>query len=145
MTGKLFNELRRLKLPREHFAIFGSGPLAIRGIIPLANDLDVLCRRDVWEFVRTIGTEVFLPDYDVTVVNLLDGAISFGTEWGIGDFSIDELISTAELIDGLPFARLEHVVRYKRLRCSDKDLLHLDALATSEYSEFLSVGARGGT
>lgn len=132
MDGTLFDRVRRLKLPPQDYAIFGSGPLAIRGIIPACNDLDILCRREVWDFIRSIGCVEFLPEYNVTIVTLSEGAVTFGTEWGIGDFDIDELISTAEIIGELPFVQLEHVIRYKKIRCSAKDMLHLDALAESD-------------
>jgi len=135
MNVSLFDQLRQLDLPVTDYAIFGSGPLVIRGIIPLTNDLDVLCRRDVWDRVCSLGKTRFLQEYDVTVAELGDGAITFGTEWGIGNFDIDELIDTAEVIDGLPFVRLVHVVAYKKIRRSTKDILHLDALNASGISQ----------
>lgn len=61
------------------------------------------------------------------------GAITFGMEWGIGDFNVGELIETAEIIDSLPFVKLEHVVRYKTIRSSTKDLWHLSALKASGH------------
>ena len=128
VDASLFDQLRRLELPAQGYAVFGSGPLAIRGLIPRANDLDIICRDEVWAIVSRLGDVRHLPDYDVSVVELAGGALTFGTEWKIGDFDVDELIATAEIIDGLPFVRLEHVVRYKKIRSSEKDLLHLAAL-----------------
>lgn len=34
----------------------------------------------------------------------------------------------AEMIDGIPFVRLLHVVSYKQVRASEKDLSHVRAL-----------------
>jgi hypothetical protein len=133
MHDTLFDKLRQLELPTSGYAVFGSGPLAIRGIIPSCNDLDVLCRQEVWELVCRRGITEFLPAYGVTVASFADGAITFGTKWGIGDLNVDELIETAEIIDGLPFVRLEHVVRYKTIRASAKDLQHIRALEASGY------------
>ena len=129
MSLILFDQIRRLNLPPGDFAIFGSGPLAIRGIIPVCNDLDVLCRRKAWEIVRSMGKIEFLPEYDVTVVTMCEHSLTFGTEWGIGDFDIDQLIDTADIINELPFVQLEHVIRYKKMRFSEKDVQHLNALA----------------
>jgi len=42
-----------------------------------------------------------------------NGAISFGTAWGIGQFDINRLIDTAEIIGGLPFVQLQFVINYK--------------------------------
>jgi hypothetical protein len=129
----LFDELINLGLPVGEYAVFGSGPLAARGIIPLCNDLDVLCRGRAWRMVRALGTVQYLPEYDLEVVAMHGGALTFGTRWGIGDFDVDELINTAEIIGGLPFVRLEHVTSYKKTRGSAKDLAHLEALMKSEY------------
>lgn len=133
MGTPVFDKLRQLNLRPNGYAIFGSGPLVIRGIIPYANDLDVLCHQDVWELISSIGTTEFLPAYDVTVAKLFGGAVTFGTRWGIGDFDVGELIETAEVIDALPFVRLEHVICYKKIRSSEKDLRHLGALKASGY------------
>jgi hypothetical protein len=131
VTIPLFDQLRQLNLPPQGYAIFGSGPLAVRGIIPLANDVDVICREEVWNIVSQIGTVEYLPEYDVSIVSMADGALTFGTKWGIGNFDVDELIATAEIINGLPFVSLEHVICYKKIRSSEKDLLHLGALESS--------------
>lgn len=133
MVASPFDRLRQLDLPSQDYAVFGSGPLVIRRIIPLTNDLDIVCRKQAWDIVRKIGIVEFLPEYDVTIVSLSDGAITFGTKWGIGTFDTNELIDTAETIDSLPFVRLEHVIRYKKIRSSAKDLLHLDTLVASGH------------
>ena len=130
----MFRQLKSLNLPPNEFAVFGSGPLIIRKIVAASNDLDIICRGSAWETVQQLGTMAYLETYDVTVVTMFDGRVSFGTSWGIGDFDIDELIDNAEIIDGLPFVRLEHVVRYKLQRASDKDVLHLKALEDSPYA-----------
>ena len=124
----LFAELARQDLPHGSYAVFGSGPLVVRGIVPDAGDLDVLCTLEAWTIVAARGNVEYLPDYDVTIASMLDGALTFGTTWGIGEFDVAELIATAETIDGLPFVRLEHVVRYKTIRNSEKDRRHLDLL-----------------
>jgi hypothetical protein len=60
---------------------------------------------------------------------MCDGRLTFGTEWGLGDFDVDELIDDAEMIDGLPFVQLKHVVSYKMKRASSKDIRHIEANA----------------
>ena len=125
-------------MPVSGYAIYGSGPLAIRGIIPLNNDLDVICGQAVWDLVSAMGDVQHLPDYDVDIVSMADGALTFGTKWGIGDFDIDEMIATAELIDGLPFVRLKYIVAYKTIRASGKDLAHLRALEQAGLADDLS-------
>lgn len=124
----LLQELKRLNLVPGDYAVFGSGPLIVRGIIAATNDLDVICRGRAWEQVKTLGEGRYDRQYDVEMVELLDGQLTFGTKWGIGDFDVNELIEEAELIEGVPFVRLEHVIAYKRQRSSDKDMQHLHKL-----------------
>jgi hypothetical protein len=121
----LFEYLRRLNLPAGDFAIFGSGPLIVRQWISGTNDLDVVCRGDAWRKVCETGTVCHDERYDVSLASHCNGRVTFGTRWAIGDFDIDELIDTAEIIDDLPFVRLVYVVEYKKIRNSTKDQLHL--------------------
>lgn len=124
----LFDRVKSLNLPVGDFAIFGSGPLIVRGIIPASNDLDIICRGQAWERVKAIGELEYLSKYDVTVVTMCGARLTFGTKWAIGEFDIDELIDGAEEIDGLPFVRLEHVTNYKEISKRPKDLRHIEAL-----------------
>ena len=130
----LFDSLRQLALPKGEFAVFGSGPLAIRNIITEPNDLDVICRGRAWERIRALGGTGCEQEQGLSLITLYDGKLSFGTRWVIGDFDVDELIDNAEMIEGLPFVQLEHVVRYKLDRRSQRDLQHLAALRESGYS-----------
>ncbi len=133
MLTALFDSLRKLGLPAAHFAVFGSGPLVVRGIIPAVNDIDVLCRGTAWDFVQSIGVEEYLEQHDVTIFSIDDGHITFGSRWAIGNFDTDMLIDTAELLEGLPFVRLQHVIAYKIISDRPKDREHLRALKNSGY------------
>jgi len=123
---ELFAYLRRMRLPDGDYAVFGSGPLIVRGWVSGTNDLDVICRGDAWAQACAGGKVSHDPRYDVRLASHCRGRLTFGTRWGIGNFDVDELIDTAELIHGLPFVRLRHVIAYKELRRSPKDLLHLE-------------------
>ena len=129
----LLDRVRDMALPAADYVIFGSAPLRVRGIIPSCNDLDILCRGSVWDYARSQGELVYLDEYDVTVATFCDRRITFGTEWAIGDVDVDELITSAELIDGLCFAPLEAVVRYKTIRNSVKDREHIESLMQSSF------------
>ena len=134
MTSKgaeLFDCLRSLGLPDGEYAVFGSGPLIVRGVIEATNDLDVVSRGAAWERACELGELVTLVEYDVDVVSFLDGAITIGRSWAYGDVDIDEVIDTAEVIDGLPFVRLEHVAAYKKIAGRPKDLEHLGLMESA--------------
>ncbi|MBN2112649.1 MAG: hypothetical protein JW785_00820 [Acidimicrobiia bacterium] len=125
-SAHLFGLLRSLNLPAGDYAVFGSGPLLVRAIIERAGDLDVLCRGAAWEQAQRLGPTQ--EQHGVPVVSLFDGAVTLGVRWAVGDLDADDLINTAEEIDGLPFVRLEHVAAYKRLAGRPKDREHLRRL-----------------
>ena len=124
----LLEQVRKLDLPPGDFAIYGSGPMLVRGIIEQVNDIDIICRGDAWRQAQTLGRLKYLDEYALHVVSIDNGLITFGTSWGIGDFDIDELIDSADQIRGLPFVRLQYVSDYKRIARRPKDLLHLELL-----------------
>ena len=128
----LLEELRSLHLPPGDYVIFGSGPLLVRGVIEQSDDLDVLCRGAAWDAVCRLAAPQRDPQWGVELVSLHDGRLTFGRTWAVGDVDVDEIIDTAEVLDGLPFARLDHVVTYKKLLGRPKDVAHLEALARYE-------------
>jgi hypothetical protein len=118
--------LRSLDLPPGDYAVFGSGPLLVRGIIARAGDLDVICRGAAWEAAQHLGPAA--DQEGVPVVSLCGGLVTLGVRWAVGEVNVSHLIDTAEVIEGLPFVRLEHVVAYKRIADRPKDREHLRLL-----------------
>ena len=80
-SPSLFDLLRSLDLPAGDYAVFGSGPLIVRGLIEAGNDLDVISRGAAWDRARQVGDLEHLPAYDVEVVNCFGGEITIGTRW----------------------------------------------------------------
>ncbi len=128
----LFERLRAIELPPDSYAVFGSGPLAIRGLIVEVGDLDVVVRQVAWERVKDQGEVTMHGDH--ATVDLGNG-LTFGRSWAYGDFDIAQLIATAEMIEGLPFVRLESVVEYKLIAARPKDLRHLELLSEAGLIE----------
>lgn len=130
----LFDALKSLELPIGDYAVFGSGPLIVRGIIEATNDLDVISRGPAWKRACEVGELRYIAEYDVDIVHCFDDTITIGRSWGYGSFDVDVLIDTAEMIDGLPFVRLEHVVAYKEIAGRPKDLDHLRRLEAANLA-----------
>jgi hypothetical protein len=121
LAASFFGKLRALDLPTEDYAIFGSGPLAVRGLIEEMHDLDVVARGAAWEQVEGLG-EVRIASEGDQVVWLEGGTIEVFGGW-LG-WDIDMLIDNAQIIDGLPFARLEEVLAFKLSSGRPKDVAH---------------------
>jgi hypothetical protein len=132
---ELLNKVHQLRLPVGDFAIFGSGPLLVRGIIDHVGDIDILCRGDAWSAASSIGELVYLDEYDVEIISIDDGLITLGRSWGYGDFDVDELIDSAEEKNGLPFVLLRYVIEYKQIANRPKDLAHLELIKEYDQGE----------
>lgn len=98
--------LSEYDLPKGDFAIFGSAPLVIVGMIKSINDLDVIIRPSAWPF----GEEgEFKTEY-----------IEFFNWWP--GFDVDDLIDNHTFVyKDLLFVNPKKVIEYKRQLARDKD------------------------
>jgi len=114
--------VRALGLPENDYAIFGSGPLAVRGLIELKNDVDIVARGPAWTKAVGLGP-VTVARHGDPLVRLHGGRIEVFAGWM--EMDIGGIIDRAELIEGLPFARLEDILTFKRALGRAKDLEHI--------------------
>jgi len=121
-AARLLGKLRELDLPEGDYALFGSAPLVACGLLREVHDLDVVARGAAWDRARELGAVRTAPQGD-PVVWLEGGALEIFGGW-LG-WDIDVLIDAAEIIDGLPFARLEDVLAFKRSYGRPKDIAHV--------------------
>ena len=120
----LVARLLELDLPAGDWALFGSGPLLMRGWIDEVGDLGVISRRRAWAEAQRLGTPQTLKSDGAIIYELADG-ITVGASWAYGDMDIDLLIDTAETIGRVPCVGLEHVVAYKQEANRARDRRHL--------------------
>ncbi|WP_433298907.1 hypothetical protein ACQP2F_44775 [Actinoplanes sp. CA-030573] len=124
----LFQRLRRLRLPAEHCAVFGSGPLVAHGIKASAGDLDVLARGPAWERALALGTPVVPASGYGEMVELEGGRIQIFNAWTSPSWDTDSLIDGADVIDGIRFVTLAEVLRWKEAAGRAKDVPDIELL-----------------
>ncbi|WP_433616066.1 hypothetical protein ACQP2P_13585 [Dactylosporangium sp. CA-139114] len=143
----LIQRLRRLvvglELDSRDFVIFGSAPLLAHGVRTRVSDLDVVARGAAWERVCAHGLPVVGTINGAPMMRFEDGLIEFSRGWVSDDWNGDELIDRAEMIEGLPFAPLADVLRYKRTlnRPKDRD----DIVAIERYLAANGFSPSGST
>ena len=102
----LLEVLNGYDLPKNDYAVFGSAPLVIVGMIDDVNDLDVIIRPSKWPF-QTEG-EYLTED------------IEFFDNWPNED--VDNLIDNHSFeYDGVLFIEPKKVIEYKKSMSRDKD------------------------
>ncbi len=91
----------------------------------MGHDLDLVARGKAWELAALAGT-VEVPRSGVGhVISLFEGQIEVYDSWTPGDWDVNELIKTAEITEGIRFARLEDVIKWKKVMGRPKDTEHL--------------------
>ena len=98
--------LSEYDLPDGDYAIFGSAPLMVLGVIESVNDLDVIIRPSKWPFA---GKGEYRTD-----------EIEFFDNWP--GFDIDDLIDNHTFEHkGFLFVNPNEVIKYKKNLKRDKD------------------------
>ena len=86
-----------------------------------------MARVSAWEVAKKLPkeppkkTDLKFGDYLGFFRNGEDFDISIYTGWPHGIWNINELIETADIIDGIRFVNLENVLKWKKARNKPKD------------------------
>ena len=110
---KCLEELKKLNLPVDQYAVFGSGPMAIRELRE-NEDIEILVKPELWE---KLAKEHKLVRDDLIII----GNINIFKHWEPWLKNRDELIDTADIIDGIRFVKLEYVLEWKKKMGRGKD------------------------
>lgn len=108
-------KIKDLGLRNASFAVFGSGPMAVRGIRE-ASDIDLIVKKDLWDSLVASGKVQVLSD------KLLCGNIEVFNSWKNLDASVDELIDSADIFNGIRYVKLKYVLEWKSNLGREKDL-----------------------
>lgn len=128
--NQLLKYLRDINLPADQFAIFGSGPLAARGLRD-CRDLDIVVTEELWkELLKN-----YFPDTENQEKIILHRSRTTGeTEieafrnWRPIFSDVNSLIDSADIIDGVRFVNLENVKKWKTEMGREKDKADLELI-----------------
>ncbi len=113
---ELVKNLKRQGFPKGEYAVFGSATLAIRGLREAPN-IDVIVTNKLWS---KLLEDKYAPDEEGFI---RIGLIKISNWWFAPTRKdIPTMIKEAEIIDGVPFVRLEEVRDYKAFLNREKDI-----------------------
>jgi hypothetical protein len=122
--------LRSLDLNSEEYIVFGSGPMLAHGLASTIEDLDVVARGSALQIARAIGKPGFGAVDGAPLWSIFDGEIEVFGSWLAPHWDVDDLIARAEFVDGIPFAPLRDVLRYKQLLRRPRDIRDIRILSS---------------
>lgn len=118
---KLLQKLKKLNLPKDKFAIYGSGPLGIRGIREI-KDLDLIVTSDLWkELVKKYPTKDSGEKLriDLGGIEILAKPIVYKAKI---------LIQEADIIDGIRYVKLTTLMELKKVMGRKKDFKDIELI-----------------
>ena len=114
-------KLKALSLPRGSYIVFGSCPMALAGIRQ-ANDIDLFVSPEVYEKLRAAGwQELHKSPNDHPLIH---DVFEAHDNWNFSSYNptLEHLLESANMVDGIPFASLEEVRKWKVATARPKDL-----------------------
>ncbi len=107
--------------PEGSYVVFGSGPMAVAGIRE-SSDIDLLVSDELAKQLKADGwQEIEKTPNDKPLVQ---GDFEAHKSWEFSSYkpTLEHLLSTATVIDGVPFASLQEVRKWKTASARPKDL-----------------------
>ncbi|MDO8638628.1 MAG: hypothetical protein Q7R43_03565 [Candidatus Daviesbacteria bacterium] len=124
---ELLKEFENIDLPLGKFAVFGSGPLTAHEIRE-TNDIDIIVLPATYDQLKNEGwKEKIWPSGSKY---LAKGNFEVCKEWICNTYNPDikKLIENAEIINGVPFVKLEEVKSWKQAFGREKDLKDVELI-----------------
>lgn len=123
--GEIVSKVKSLGWPTGSYVVFGSGPLAAAGIRQAA-DIDFLVSSDLFEQLKKVGWQELVKDNPADNP-LVKDVFEAHANWDFSEYSptLEHLLATATIIDGVPFASLEEVKKWKTADPRPKDLVDI--------------------
>jgi len=123
---KKFEEVKQLNLPIGQYAITGSGPMGVRNLKKI-GDIDIIIIFKLW---KSLSEKYGIIDQkSVRKIVIVGTSIEIFYEHSFYNLpketeepSVSERIAQSEIIEGLPFESLKHVLYYKQRMGREKDL-----------------------
>lgn len=118
---EIIAKVKTLNLPKDSYVVFGSCPLSAVGIRE-ANDIDLLVSKEVFTKLKRVGwQELHKSSNDIPLTH---NVFEAHDNWDFGSYSptLDQLLVNAMVIDGVTFASLEEVRKWKIASGRPKDI-----------------------
>lgn len=124
----IVHAVEQLNLPADQYVVFGSGPLMVHGIRK-SEDVDLFVTAELYEVLASS------PDWRVEVKedgseHLVNGVYDVYAVWRANEYNprVEDVIASADVIDGVRFASLQEVLKWKKAFGRAKDLRDIELI-----------------
>lgn len=118
---EIIRNVKSLHFPKGSYVVFGSCPMAAAGLRE-ASDVDMLVTKQLFDTLKQQGWVELAKSENDKPLTYQDFEVHY--EWNFSSYkpTLKHLLSTAQLIDGVPFASLLEVRKWKQSSGRAKDL-----------------------
>lgn len=126
--GEVIEKVKSLNFPKDSYIVFGSSPFAVLGIREV-NDIDLYVSGELYEELKKKGWQkVYKGPKDEPLTYDVFEAHS---NWAFSPYAptLSELLSRAIEVEGISFASLDDVRKWKEASGRPKDIVDLKLIA----------------
>ncbi len=128
VKNPIFKKLLDLELDPNDYAVFGSGPMYPHHLKEMTHDIDIIARGKAWKKAQQFGIPHATDLHQGLQVDVAGGKIQIFNKWISDNWDVDELIDSAEIIDGIRFVRLDLVLKSKEEQHRKKDIADIQLI-----------------
>lgn len=125
MTGpEIIAKVKELNFPEGSYIVFGSCPMALAGLRE-SNDIDFLVSPELFTKLADDGWQIL--EKSTNDKPLVLGEFEAHVNWNFSAYkpTLEHLLKTGQTVDGIPFASLEEVRKWKQSSGRPKDLVDI--------------------
>jgi len=115
----IFEDVKILNLPVGEYAVVGGGVLAAHGLREY-QDVDLIVTKNLYEYLHATGWAIAEDKENVIRKGKYEADSNF--HWKEYRPDIDKLIKEADIINGIPFIKLQELLIFKKNLARNKDL-----------------------
>ena len=125
---EILSKVKALNLPEKSYVVFGSCPLALAGLRE-ANDIDLLVSDETFKLLKSCGWKQIQKGLNDNP--LVHDVFEAHKNWNFSSYSptLEHLLKSPTVIDGIPFASLEEVRKWKASSRRPKDIVDIELIA----------------
>ncbi len=118
---EIIAKVKSLHLPRGSYVVFGAAPMAILGIRE-ANDIDLFVSPEIHKHLKKLGWKILVKGPKDTPLTY--DVFEAHDNWNFSKYSptLQDLLATAFEVDGVTFASMEEVRKWKAITMGPKHL-----------------------
>lgn len=124
---EILERVKSLQLPMGTYAVFGSGLLGVYSMRP-TKDIDLVVIEELYNKLKNEGWDERESANGVVCLTLDEFEIFKNWEFDNYHPDVAQLIADADIIDNVPFVRLEEVLKWKKAYGREKDLIDIQLI-----------------